>query len=312
MINLYQKNIKSGFTFIELVISIGIIGLLISITLPAVQLARRGSDLLSCKNAAKELALALHNFHATYNCFPSSTGSGHPGNIKGISWLVLILPYCGQEELWFHTIQANQIQPLNNPFSVPQDPPHIVKSSVVNGFICPADSRLKFPIITNSNIKSSFCSYVGFDGVRSDASNGFGSYYQASVFGSDFGSKISDMTDGASNTLLFGERPPPASFQAGQWYSMLIEERFGGPNTTLHIPQPPFVKGDPCSGANSNQSLGPGILENPCDRFHFWSLHEGGANFAAVDGSVRFINYSNKRIIPIMATISGGEILTLD
>ncbi len=312
MIFIFSKNKKSGFTLVELVISIGVIGLIISIIIPAVQLARQRADLISCKNNVKEMALSLQNFHNTYNCFPSSTGSGHPVNIKRISWITMTLPYLGQEELWAATIQANQIQPLNQPNLVPLDPPHVGKSSIVNGLICHSDSRIKQTIATKSYKRNAFSSYVGFDGVDSGTPGNFGNFSQPAVFGSDFGSRISDMTDGTSNILIFGERPPPGSLQAGQWYSVFIEEPFGGPNTTLHIPQAPFVKGDSCSTANKDQSFGPGILENPCDRFHFWSLHAGGANFAVADGSVRFINYSSKRIVPIMATISGGEILTPD
>ncbi len=283
-----------------------------SIILPAVHLAKRSAVMISCKNNVKELNLSLHNFHTTYNCFPASTGSGHPVNIKRISWLTMILPYLGQQELWVSTIQANQMQPINKPNLAPLDPPHVGKSYVVNQFVCPSDYRIKQTLETKSLKRYSFASYVGFDGVDLNTSSNFGNYSLSAVFGSDFGSKFSDMTDGTSNILVFGERPPPASLQAGQWYSVFIEEPFGGPNTTLHIPQAPFVKGDPCSTANIDQSFGPGILDNPCDRFHFWSLHAGGANFAVADGSVRFISYSNKRIIPIMATISSGENLSPD
>jgi prepilin-type processing-associated H-X9-DG protein len=55
---------------------------------------------------------------------------------------------------------------------------------------------------------------------------------------------------------------------------------------------------------------GPGNLSNPCDRYHFWSLHSGGANFAFADGSVRFLAYSAKDVLPALATRDGGETIT--
>lgn len=51
----------------------------------------------------------------------------------------------------------------------------------------------------------------------------------------------------------------------------------------------------------------PGRFDNPCDTFHFWSPHPGGAHFAFADGSVRFLRYSADDILPALATRAGGE-----
>ena len=52
-----------------------------------------------------------------------------------------------------------------------------------------------------------------------------------------------------------------------------------------------------------------GEIDNHCDQFHYWSLHEGGANFCLGDGSVRFLTYSTSPIIQrAMATRDGGEV----
>lgn len=57
--------------------------------------------------------------------------------------------------------------------------------------------------------------------------------------------------------------------------------------------------------------FGPGRLTNPCDRLHYWSLHTSGANFAFADGSVHFLRYSARDILPALATRSGGEVVSL-
>jgi prepilin-type processing-associated H-X9-DG protein len=57
--------------------------------------------------------------------------------------------------------------------------------------------------------------------------------------------------------------------------------------------------------------FGPGRIENPCDSAHIWSLHSGGANFLFADGSVHFLRYSARDILPALATRAGGEVVTL-
>src|SRR5262245_20532704 len=58
-------------------------------------------------------------------------------------------------------------------------------------------------------------------------------------------------------------------------------------------------------------TYGPGQLDNQCDMFHFWSLHEGGAHFLFADGSVHFLRYSAAPILPALASRGGGESVSL-
>ena len=58
-------------------------------------------------------------------------------------------------------------------------------------------------------------------------------------------------------------------------------------------------------------AFGPGRTDNPCDMYHFWSLHSGGANFAFADDSVQFLPYSVRGILPALATRAGGETASL-
>jgi prepilin-type processing-associated H-X9-DG protein len=56
----------------------------------------------------------------------------------------------------------------------------------------------------------------------------------------------------------------------------------------------------------------PGTIQNPCDQFHFWSLHSGGSNFLFADGSVRFLSYGiAPDVLRGLATRDGGETVTL-
>src|SRR5580693_2235782 len=61
---------RAGFTLIELLVVIAIIAVLIALLLPAVQAAREAARRAQCANNLKQLGLALHNYHASWNGFP--------------------------------------------------------------------------------------------------------------------------------------------------------------------------------------------------------------------------------------------------
>jgi prepilin-type processing-associated H-X9-DG protein len=110
---------------------------------------------------------------------------------------------------------------------------------------------------------------------------------------------------------MVGERPPPDSLQAGWWYSSHWGHGPGahGPNNAIVLGGLRLVSNDGCGPLRG--TFGPGQTGNPCDRFHLWSLHSGGANFAFADGSVRFLGYAAEPFIIALATRSGGEIVDL-
>ncbi len=126
------------------------------------------------------------------------------------------------------------------------------------------------------------------------------------------GVRITDVTDGTSQSLYLGERPPPGRLFSGNWYTLDLPDLTLPYATGLVYSGTLFVRSDvgfgPCKGPFR---FGPGRVENPCDSRHFWSLHTGGANFAFVDGSVRFLPYSADSIMPALATRAGGEAVSL-
>ena len=86
---------RRGFTLIELLVVIAIIAVLIALLLPAVQQAREAARRTQCKNNLKQMGLALHNYHDTYNGFPNGNIASAAGG-WGMSWYMRILPYVDQ------------------------------------------------------------------------------------------------------------------------------------------------------------------------------------------------------------------------
>lgn len=97
-----------GFTLIELLVVIAIIATLVALLLPAVQQAREAARRSSCTNNLKQIAIALHNFHDTYNKLPpgslgaalETTAIGSAGSQQFFSMYPYLLPYIEQGNIY--------------------------------------------------------------------------------------------------------------------------------------------------------------------------------------------------------------------
>lgn len=104
--------VPSGFTLVELLVVIAIIGLLIALTLPAVQQVRASARLASCRSNLRQIGHALHNFEASEGHFPAGCDFGE---LRMHSWCTQILPYIDQADL-YHQYDWNQAwsDPVSN------------------------------------------------------------------------------------------------------------------------------------------------------------------------------------------------------
>jgi prepilin-type N-terminal cleavage/methylation domain-containing protein/prepilin-type processing-associated H-X9-DG protein len=288
---------RPGFSLIELIVVMGLIGIVMSLLLSAVQQSRSAATRLACQNNLKQMALALHTYHDSHHGLPPRP-SDWP-RYRNLTWMTFLLPYIEQQSLWIATEKAYTVDS-----KLFYDPPHIGLNSVVKLYVCPADSRLYTPLQGDNVISAAYGSYLGVSGKKS----------QDGVLGSTPGINFSEITDGTSATVMIGERPPPTSLIAGRWYQSLVIHE----NRDLHRGPDGRMPIFNYSNGNDPYCIGPlyayryGRLDNTCDRYHFWSLHSGGANFAFADGSVRFLRYSAADILPALATRAGGEVVSLE
>jgi prepilin-type N-terminal cleavage/methylation domain-containing protein/prepilin-type processing-associated H-X9-DG protein len=291
-----------AFTLVELLVVIAIIAVLIGLLVPAVQKIREAANRSVCENNLKQITLAAHNYHLVKKKFPP-----HNGALQDC-WLFQLLPYIEQNNT-FAAAPANSAL-----FDAP-----------IKTFVCAADARnLSDPSATTiAGVKHAMTSYLGvvgrdyYDTLNDTVpDNGIIGCRQPGSRRRSV-SKISEITDGTSNTIMIGERPPGGGGDAssdplnwGWWAyddfdSLLWAVMPNGPNG----PNAADGKGNPCPAVNY---FSPGSIANDCDVNHFWSPHSGGGYFAFADGSVRFLDYSlGVLILPKLATRNGGEVVSL-
>jgi prepilin-type N-terminal cleavage/methylation domain-containing protein/prepilin-type processing-associated H-X9-DG protein len=281
-----------AFTLVELIVVLAIVGTLIGLIVPAVIRARESANRLRCADNLRQLALALHAYHGVERQFPP--GSSYRGGADPypfMSWLTRLLPFVEQSPLFRASELAYK---QDKDFRV--NPPHVGFSTTIQLYNCPSDP-LTGQIAHVGGLEVAFTDYLGNEGLDLRLPNG--------VLFMDSRIRLTDIIDGTSQTLLIGERPPSPDGLLGWWYAGWGQVKTGSAEVVLGMRE----KNLHYSGCKLGPyEYGPGSKNNRCDAFHFWSFHAGqGSNFAFADGSVHFIPYSAKAVMPALATRDGGE-----
>ena len=355
---------RQGFTLVELLVVIAIIGILVGLLLPAVQAAREAARRMQCSNNLKQLGLAMHNYHDAYNRFAmSATATRDATGLNPIdyrdprwstTWSAAILPYIEQGNLWNQWSSA-----LGFKDTVAQRA--VIATNLV-AMQCPSDPMADGKTLTVGGVEYARINY--------GANHGGGNYHRETVPGrfggvtetpnwSAFGitagtnrgmfaaslgalawsAKLGDITDGTSNSVMFGE-----IIQAGVGFSDDNRASWGQAggafisafNHATPNQGPDFIAGPNAPAVNA---AGFNTLFRDCwaycsnlgynkikpyscnDRYlvtHIEggmasrSWHTGGVQVVLGDGSVHFASENIDRVIwRAMLTIQGGEVASL-
>lgn len=185
-----------GFTLVELLVVIAIIGILVALLLPAIQAAREAARRSQCVNKLRQLGLAIHNYHDTYNSIPTR------GDRYNLSGFVTLLPFVEEQAVHdeITTFAANRGGVGWNTLSDALD------AFPEARFLCPSDGEMPFldepwhPF--GRRRRNNYAFSVG------DATRGIqGSATTRGFFGeAPHWFTFSAITDGLSNTVAMTEK----------------------------------------------------------------------------------------------------------
>jgi prepilin-type N-terminal cleavage/methylation domain-containing protein len=284
---------KAGFTLVELLVVITIIGVLAALLLPAVQAAREAARMSQCRNNLKQYGIAFHAYHAIHNAFP-------PGNVgianvydfdKNRWWTAqsMLLPYLEGDVIYRlinYGFKGDCFMMAN---SVPQnkDP----GSYVLPVDRCPDDPNAGRIWFGFSGYGHHGCTeYLGVMGTAPTATNG--GPPDGILFHSLRGVSLRDVKDGSSNTLLMGERGI-SDYYWGWCYCGWGMNGTGVGDNLL----------------STQYGMGEGYPDGMHD-LHFWSYHPKGCLFLMADGSGHFLNYNIDFVVfQKLSTRATGEVI---
>jgi len=309
---------RQGFTLIELLVVIAIIAILIALLVPAVQKVRDAAARAQCQNNMKQIGLALHNYHDTKKTLPPGASAdkapwrngGTADADWGSSWMVHVLSFVEQDAIyrnWQFYGQSGWQNANDNA---------LIKGNPVPIYRCPSSQLPETnPYMTtrtgSGGVGSFYTSYVAIGGSYIDAgvlTFGTNIYSTQGTLYGNSKIKLTDITDGTSNTIVVGEQSNHLRDANNQ---IILGNNYGGGPVSITSQGPDgWIQGCVVNVPTSNfgspdrvynvevvryrinqigmQNNVGGCHDNVGNNIPLSSGHTGGCNLLFGDGSVRF------------------------
>ncbi|MDX2039540.1 MAG: DUF1559 domain-containing protein [Isosphaeraceae bacterium] len=329
-------NTRRGFTLIELLVVILIIGILVGLTIPAVQASREAARLTACRSNLRQIGVALASHHSTLGHYPSGIGPNGILIYQGLrvygplfSTQYQLLPYLEATSL-YNSANIGEKGTMPRPFRVVTDHPanRTVLATKLSTFLCPSDSS---SLVPGNNYRASTGPWPSW--VENKTWNGGGG-----VFPGDSPIREGEISDGSSQTVGFSERlrgGGSTRFDRSRdmWFSSVsflgfpetsdrmaalcgglrrsnpsFAERMGEYwlessfyDTLYNHVMTPNTSSADCTIGSMLPAISPGA-------FTARSHHAGGVHCLFMDGSVRFVKDSiDLAVWRALSTRAGGE-----
>jgi prepilin-type N-terminal cleavage/methylation domain-containing protein/prepilin-type processing-associated H-X9-DG protein len=333
---------SGGFTLIELLVVIAIIAVLIALLLPAVQAAREAARRAQCVNNLKQIGLGIHNYESGLGTLPIGTIRRDPAVCADSSYrpmynvFELILPYMEQTTV-YNAVNFQSRSGYRSVFNT------TALNTKVGAYLCPSDLPNQALDPNAGQIPTPQLSYAFSTGVGDcmiyslNSAALCGQVVPDGVFGANWNFRLSEVTDGLSNTIFIGEAgrflgepsadaagtPNYAPFYPGAgilyqpgWLNDLRPVGWATTATQINSPAQRF----PLAGGPYNPSTSDDLMKwwqlpvvQTYGQLGFHSLHPGGANILFGDGSVKFLkSTTNPATLRALGTRKGGEVISAD
>ena len=344
-----MKTKKSGFTLVELLVVIAIIGILIGMLLPAVQAVREAARRIQCANNSRQLALACMNYESAHQHFPpainSETSRGrseaepvfakpsNPDRGAQQGWGFFILPFLELEPL--ATLYEDATDGGQTDwFLVSDSQGELVGSNVIPTFICPSDSSpdgdfnssLTHEMAPDGQFyaKANYIAVVGSDIQENAKDPDFASTW--GIMATNTRTGFGAISDGASNTILLGERSSRTEEASGASESERVEAWgaiWAGRVLNSQRNERGHFSNDTCTGRLTSASPDDSDFSDEVRRWSvngtrtsdgmISSFHQGGGHAAFADGSTHFLP-DNTSLVTLqrLAAMADGQVVQLD
>lgn len=342
--NVGNQNQPHGFTLVELLVVITIIGILIALLLPAVQAAREAARRSQCANNVKQLGLAVLNYESLNGAFPPGGSIGKKTSATqisfGVSWMIHSFPFCEQDNVYnmmdvvgvgtngcYAAGNAkNKLALQDREFNFLKCPSSPLP---VNGVNFPTEYQKGDPTGYGNNQPYQGSNYTGISGGGLPPSAG-GVYPltrpkgSASVAGGYIGAggvliravsiTAGEITDGLSNTMIIGEQSDWCISTDGQLRDCRSDCGHGfymGPaDVQADANDRDFNMSCVINRLGEKSFAATGVASNCGPNRPIQSAHPGGATTGFADGSTHFLSETiNTQTLYNLATRNDGQIL---
>ena len=304
----FDSKYRRGFTLVELLVVIAIIGVLVALLLPAVQFARESARRTQCSNNLRQLGIATHTFHDTRRFLPPAFIGDNSDSVDGwATWGALMGPYMENSTLydqWDVSLRASKQKPIAYQTPIP-------------GYICP--SR-RVPVLSTGDFKdpggvlTDYAASFGTEALYTNSNGAIIPNLPYVVLDSSGEWRVTqwagqttlaDITDGTSNTTLFGEKHIRPNSLRGKNEDRSV---FSAVRNTHRR-----MMGISPTAGNNRALLTPDVQTLPVANSSFGSAHPTICQFVFADASVKPLHVNaSLQTLTYLVTRADGQVVQHD